>query len=139
MNTIKDILYEFLPFTDKDIRYYFKKLVSLSRDLYLMCCTMSLSEVWSFNVLSLTSALKLLVWVTIWRLFVYIDFGSLWVVLTGIALIFLNLGERDPTELSAYSVFNKGQWRMPGSLTADQFEREIMHNNVNNYVDDDDQ
>lgn len=131
MDTIKAILYEFLPFTSKDIQYYSRKARSLSKELRVLFSTATLPSVASLKVLSLGSALKLAAWFLIWRAFVYAEFGSLWVVMTAIALIFLNLGERDPSEQSAYSVFNKGQWRMPGTLTADDFEREIMHNNNN--------
>ena len=133
MDTLRAILYEFLPFTYTDIKYYSKKVKSMSREMYMIVSTMRLPAASSLNVISPTSAAKLLLWVIIWRCFVYVDFGSLWVVLTGIALIFLNLGEKsDPSDLSAYSVFNEGQWRMPGTLTASQFEREIVHNYNNN-------
>lgn len=133
MDTIRSILYEFLPFTYKDVQYYAKKSKSLSRELYLLVSTMRLPAASTFNIVSLALAAKLMLWFFIWRCFVYVDFGSLWIVLTGIALIFLNLGEkRDPSDLSAYSVFNEGQWRMPGTLTADQFERDMVHNFNNN-------
>lgn len=127
MDTVKAILYELLPFTFKDIDYYSKKTRSLGKEVCSLCLEFRPPSVASLKVVSAATAAKLLLWCLIWRLFVYAEFGSLWVVITGIAMIFLNLGEKAPSELSAYSVFNRGQWRMPGTLTAQDFEREILH------------
>lgn len=41
--------------------------------------------------------------------------------------MFTNLGKRKKGEMSAYSVFNKNQKALPGSLQASQFEAEIRH------------
>jgi hypothetical protein len=66
-------------------------------------------------------------WVAVWRLFVRWEFGSPFCMVSAIALIFLNLGERKQGELSAYSVFNRDQYRLPGTFTAEQYERELLH------------
>ena len=42
-------------------------------------------------------------------------------MITIIVLIFLNLGERKPGQLSAYSVFNPNQERMLGSMSPNDF------------------
>lgn len=48
--------------------------------------------------------------------------------------IFMNLGTKGEGDYSAYSVFNKGFVRILGTMTAEQFEKEIRHND--NYGDD---
>eukprot|EP00736_Rhodelphis_marinus_P014390 Rmarinus@m.14868 len=42
-------------------------------------------------------------------------------------IILTNLGSRRAGEKSAYSVFNRNQERLPGQLTAEDFERQIRH------------
>lgn len=56
-----------------------------------------------------------------------LDTFSLYIMATLFAMIFLNLGERKPGELSAYSVFNDGFEEILGTLNAKQFDREIRH------------
>lgn len=133
MDVVKAILYELQPFTYKDVTHYRKKAKLLLKEATTLGAAIKSPQLSSLNIISLSSAVKLLLWFMAWRAFVYVDFGSFFVVITGIALIFLNLGERKDGELSAYSVFNRGQQRMMGTLTADQFEREIMHHH--NYDD----
>eukprot|EP01036_Dinobryon_divergens_P028705 gene28705-37697_t len=57
----------------------------------------------------------------------------------------MNLGERKPGELSAYSVFNDGFTKILGTISPEQFENEIRHavldandEHDDNLVDDDD-
>lgn len=69
--------------------------------------------------------------------FVYAEFGSLFIILTLMSLIFLNLGERKAGQLSAYSVFNNGFQRLLGTLTAEQFENELLHRNGGDQLFDD--
>lgn len=129
IETLKAVLYEFLPFTYQDIRYGRKWISRNSMQLVALVYPIKYPTLHSLNIMPWYSALKLVLWITAWQLFVYIEFGSFFIVMTGICLIFLNLGEkRDPSELSAYSVFNRGQKRLPGTMTAEQFEHEIRHN-----------
>lgn len=72
----------------------------------------------------------ILTWVIIWLLFHYFEFGSLWIIFTLFATIFLNLGERQAGELSAYSVFNEGFTKLLGTISPEQFENEIRHGNI---------
>jgi len=44
------------------------------------------------------------------------------------AVIYLyGFGRRDPKTMSAYSVFNENCQTLQGTLTAEQFEKEIRH------------
>ena len=62
-----------------------------------------------------------------YSIFNYFGFTSLFIILSLYILIFKNLGVRKKGELSAYSVFNSGYRRLLGTLTAEQFEKEIRH------------
>ncbi|CAN0842973.1 hypothetical protein LINGRAHAP2_LOCUS3733 [Linum grandiflorum] len=51
--------------------------------------------------------------------------GPLYILGTGFAIIFLNLGRRQAGELSAYSIFNEDFRELPGTLNADRVDRDI--------------
>ena len=67
------------------------------------------------------------VWLLLWKLSIFIGFGSLWIMFTLFCVMFMNLGERKPGELSAYSVFNDGFTKILGTISPEQFENEIRH------------
>ena len=71
--------------------------------------------------------LKILNFVSIQVIFVKIEFGAVFFLLSCILLMTSNLGKRKPGEASAYSVFNENCEAIDGTLTAQQFEREIRH------------
>ncbi|KAL9246919.1 hypothetical protein vseg_020397 [Gypsophila vaccaria] len=53
------------------------------------------------------------------------ELGRLYIIATGFALIFMNLGRRRAGELSAYSIFNKDFRELPGTFNADRIDRDI--------------
>ena len=65
------------------------------------------------DFLSTKNIIIFVVWYSLYRIFLYYNFALVFMLLTIIALIFYNLGERKPGELSAYSVFNPNQERIP--------------------------
>ena len=77
----------------------------------------------------LTFSLKLLLWILLFGFFVEIGFGQAFFVSSGIFFMvyFLKGSRRKKGELSAYSVFNKNMERLEGTLSADQFERELRY------------
>ena len=62
-----------------------------------------------------------ILWYSLYRLFLKYNFGAVYFMITIIVLIFLNLGERKPGELSAYSVFNPNHERILGSMSSNNF------------------
>ncbi len=62
-----------------------------------------------------------IIWYSLYRLFLKFNFGAVYFMITIIILIFLNLGERKPGQLSAYSVFNPNQERILGSMSPNDF------------------
>ena len=62
-----------------------------------------------------------IIWYSLYRLFLKYNFGAVYFMITIISLIFLNLGQRKPGELSAYSVFNPNNERILGSMSNNNF------------------
>lgn len=81
----------------------------------------------AWNLLGSTLVWKAILWLCLWGFFVEIEFGTMFVIASIFFLVYRTLGDskRNPGELSAYSVFNKGFKAIDGTLTAEQFDREI--------------
>lgn len=71
-----------------------------------------------------------LLWVVLFYASIKAEIGAVYFLTSGFALIWLNLGTRRSDQASAYSVFNPNCESIDGTLTAEQFEREICHRNV---------
>ncbi|XP_042302516.1 SAYSvFN domain-containing protein 1 [Sceloporus undulatus] len=74
--------------------------------------------------------LKFLLWLVLFGLFVELEFGLAYFVLSMFYWIYVGTrgpGERQSGEKSAYSVFNPGCEAIEGTLTAEQFERELQY------------
>lgn len=90
-----------------------------------------LSKSWLNNTL-ITNILflKFLLWLVLLGLFVELEFGLVFFVLSMFYWIYEGLHapkKRQEGEMSAYSVFNPGCKAIPGTLTAEQFERELQY------------
>ena len=75
------------------------------------------------------TALCTLLWLLLWGFFISVEFGSVYFLLSAFAFIVLSLrgSRRRIGELSAYSVFNENCESIDGTLTAEQFERELRY------------
>ncbi|XP_062073687.1 uncharacterized protein LOC133777940 isoform X2 [Humulus lupulus] len=51
--------------------------------------------------------------------------GPLYVLATGFVIILVNLGKRQPGDVSAYSIFNEDFRELPGTLNADRLDRDV--------------
>nr|XP_033794953.1 SAYSvFN domain-containing protein 1 [Geotrypetes seraphini]XP_033794954.1 SAYSvFN domain-containing protein 1 [Geotrypetes seraphini]XP_033794955.1 SAYSvFN domain-containing protein 1 [Geotrypetes seraphini] len=74
--------------------------------------------------------LKFLLWLVLLGLFVELEFGLVYFVLSMFYWIYEGTRsprERKMGEKSAYSVFNPGCEAIQGTLTAEQFERELQY------------
>ncbi|TRY63081.1 hypothetical protein TCAL_11584 [Tigriopus californicus] len=71
-----------------------------------------------------------LLWIVLFYASIKAEIGAVYILTSGFALIWLNLGTRRSDQASAYSVFNPNCESIDGTLTAEQFEREIRHRNV---------
>ena len=73
--------------------------------------------------------LRWIVWAVLFGIFVEMEFGTVFFVLSLFYFIYLSLrySRRNPWEPSAYSVYNKNCEAIDGSLTAEQFERELRY------------
>lgn len=73
--------------------------------------------------------LKVLLWLILLGLFVELEFGLVYFVLSLFYWMYVGTrgpGEKKGGEKSAYSVFNPGCEAIQGTLTAEQFERELQ-------------
>ena len=75
------------------------------------------------------TALYILLWLLLWGFFISVEFGFVYFLLSAFAFIVLSLrgSRRKIGQLSAYSVFNENCESIDGTLTADQFERELRY------------
>uniref|UniRef100_A0A8D8U332 SAYSvFN domain-containing protein 1 n=1 Tax=Cacopsylla melanoneura TaxID=428564 RepID=A0A8D8U332_9HEMI len=82
-----------------------------------------ISTCWNWGKVALYTTL----WFTLFGLAVYAEFGFVFVILSGFALIWFNTrtGPKRRGEVSAYSVFNPNCAPIDGALDARQFDREI--------------
>ena len=93
------------------------------------------------DFLSTKNIIIFIMWYSLYRIFLYYNFALVFFLLTIIALIFLNLGERKPGTLSAYSVFNPNQERIYGfdnniGIAVGQNPFGIIDNNrINNEIE----
>ena len=72
--------------------------------------------------------IKLSLWLAVWSVFIWLEFGAIFFIITLIGFIYFNTRTGPRTnKLSAYSVFNPGCERIDGTLTAEQFEKELRY------------
>uniref|UniRef100_A0A8R1XZF9 SAYSvFN domain-containing protein n=1 Tax=Onchocerca volvulus TaxID=6282 RepID=A0A8R1XZF9_ONCVO len=69
-------------------------------------------------------------WIIVQWYFTFIEFGLVFFISSLFFVLFINLGNRKSNELSAYSVFNPHCERLPGTLTAEHFERDLLKREV---------
>lgn len=75
----------------------------------------------------LRTIIGFLVWLSLCPLASRIQVGPLYVLGSIVAVMFINLGTRQPGEQSAYSVFNDGIRALPGQLNADAIDDQMRH------------
>ena len=89
------------------------------------------------DIITMRNIIIFFIWSIIYKLFIDFGFGLIYFFLTIIILIFNNLGERKPWELSAYSIFNPNFERIPGSINSNNFNGILnIGNNNNNLIQD---
>ena len=78
------------------------------------------------------TGLKILLWLLLWGFFIEVEFGMVFLIASGLFFIVYSLcgSKRKVGELSAYSVFNENCEAIDGTLTAEQFERELRYGPV---------
>ncbi len=83
------------------------------------------------SLLTNTLFLKIILWFALLIVFILIEFAAVYIVFSLFYVMYVNMRSgRDakrPGELSAYSVFNPNCERIDGTLTAEQFEKELRH------------
>ena len=86
------------------------------------------------DIITMRNIIIFFIWAVIYKLFIIYGFGLVYFFLTIILLIFNNLGERKPWELSAYSIFNPNFERIPGSMTSQNIQNGMGILNLNSNI-----
>eukprot|EP01094_Clydonella_sp_ATCC50884_P005869 TRINITY_DN1484_c0_g1_i2.p2 TRINITY_DN1484_c0_g1~~TRINITY_DN1484_c0_g1_i2.p2 ORF type:complete len:198 (-),score=53.30 TRINITY_DN1484_c0_g1_i2:1159-1752(-) len=68
---------------------------------------------------------KVLAWFVACYVALHVEVGVLFFIATGFLVVFMNLGERDKSLRSAYSVYNHDGKALPGQYTSESFERAL--------------
>merc|ERR1719340_57224 len=68
---------------------------------------------------------KCLVWVCIQVIFIKIEFGAVFFLVSAILLMTSNLGKRKAGEASAYSVFNENCEEIAGTFSGEKFDKQL--------------
>lgn len=76
-----------------------------------------------------TTVLKVMLWILLWGFFIEVGFGAIFFITSVLYFIIVSLrgSRRKPWEPSAYSVFNRNFEAIEGTLSAEQFERELRY------------
>ncbi|KFK36432.1 hypothetical protein AALP_AA4G123500 [Arabis alpina] len=79
-------------------------------------------------------SLKMWVIITLWFILAPLahrwDLGPLFLLGTGFSIILLNLGKRQPGDVSAYSIFNEDFRELPGTYNAERIDRDIRAGHI---------
>lgn len=129
---VKCVLYELIPmhpaYAHRQAVIFRRVFVESTKIITVKFLEVFVILMKCFTKISGRSWLSFLIWASLWKLFIYIEFGSLYIIITLFAAIFSNLGQKQEGDLSAYSVFNKGFTTLLGQSTGQQFDNEIRHN-----------
>ena len=73
--------------------------------------------------------LKILLWLVLWALFIKLEFGAVFFVVSLLYIVWTSMrsGPKTDDKPSAYSVFNPNCERLDGTFTTEQFERELRY------------
>ncbi|ERL92292.1 SAYSvFN domain-containing protein 1 [Dendroctonus ponderosae] len=73
--------------------------------------------------------LYFLLWVTTYALFIQLQFGTVFLIVSGLMGIFLNTrtGPKKANEISAYSVFNKNCEKIDGTLDGEKMTQQMLY------------
>ena len=125
------VLYELQPFRIVDVidlsKYLYKFVWDLGSAGVALSDLVYQSAFYGIASLSRRTWILIILWLTAFAVMNYLEFGSLWILLSMFASIFLNLGKRKRGEMSAYSVFNDGFKQLLGTMNAEQLDNEIRH------------
>ena len=102
---------------------FIQNIVQYVRDTRLAKMLSSWKQQNTFTI----TVTKVISWFIVWLLFVYLEFGAVYFILSSMFFIYANTrsGPKTDGSPSAYSVFNPNCERIDGTFTAEQFEQEL--------------
>lgn len=93
------------------------------------CCSEP-EEPQSFSTIDYVRLLVyFLLWVTTYAIFIHLQFGTVFLIVSGLVAIFLNTrtGPKKANEISAYSVFNKNCEKIDGTLDGEKMTQQMVY------------
>lgn len=96
-----------------ELQYTSKKLISLLKQ-FIMTKTF----------------IFLLIWLFFLKICLTFKIAQIYLIISGIIIIFLNLGKRLPGTLSAYSIFNKNHEKILGTFSHEDVDNMLMNRNA---------
>jgi hypothetical protein len=70
--------------------------------------------------------IKFLLWLILFIIFIRLEFGVIYFIISLLYLMWKNLGSnRRRNQLSAYSVFNPNFEKLPGTFSAEDYDRQL--------------
>lgn len=87
-------------------------------------------ESWKYSIIKWT--MYFIIWLTVYIIFLKLQFGAVYFVISLLIGIYLNTRTRPKKkgEVSAYSVFNENCTSIDGTLKAEQLVKELMYGPV---------
>lgn len=79
------------------------------------------------RIFIIKSILVFLLWLSLFLIFIRLEFGAVFFIISFLVAIYLNTGRRLPGTKSAYSVFNPNVERIHGQITAEQLQQNLLH------------
>jgi Uncharacterized conserved domain (SAYSvFN) len=130
-SVVMAILFELQPFRLKDCRTSLRWLNTSFGQIgsgvhELVSALLNLSRLFVKDA-TWRTYLFYLTWAAVLCICYRYGIERLWLLAVLFSAIFMNLRDKSDGELSAYSVFNRGMQRLMGTMTAEQFENEILH------------
>ncbi|CAF0796033.1 unnamed protein product [Didymodactylos carnosus] len=71
--------------------------------------------------------LKIVLWLTLFIIFIRLEFGAVYFIISFLYIIWMNLGRRDRSKLSAYSVFNPNFEKIGGTFSGEDYDKQLRH------------
>lgn len=80
----------------------------------------------SFQLQMTKMVFQVILWLSLFALFIKLEFGAVYFVISSLVIIYLNTGKRKSSTLSAYSVFNPNVERIQGTITPEQLQSSLL-------------
>ncbi|XP_066140067.1 SAYSvFN domain-containing protein 1 [Euwallacea fornicatus] len=127
----------FSKFTKKPIKFQdsvgqekFSPLVSTDSNLGTKHDSLLIEKPTPLSIYDyLLYVLSLLLWITVYAIFIKLQFGMVYLIISALVGMYLNTrtGPKEKNEVSAYSVFNENCEKIDGTLDGEQMTKQMLY------------